>query len=229
MSTMDWAPEAKPQSHDEVSRAPQFPGVVTAAKERGITSIVHFTTVKGLIGILASDAVKARKDLPDDEAIKYVYEPNAVDRHLDQLWHRYVNLSVTDINLRMFDFSSREHPGAKWVILEFGPEILGDQGVVFCTTNNIYPAARRGRGLRGFEQMFAPRVLGWYGYPVARGHRQPHQATDPQAEVLYPFELSLEHLHTVTVPDDHVYETVDAALSHFPLEPSIEPNPEAFR
>ena len=226
---MEWAPEAEPQSRDEVCRAPRCPEVVAAATDRGITSIVHFTTVKGLIGILASGAVKSRQDLPEDESVKHVFEPNAVERHLDQLWHHYINLSVIAINLRMFHFSTREHPGAKWVILEFGPEILGDGVVVFCTTNNIYPSARRGRGLRGFEQMFAPTVSGWYGQPALRGDRPPYQTTDPQAEVLYPFELSLKHLHTVTVADDDAYEAVEAALSHFPYSPKIKKDPEAFR
>ena len=77
MSTMDWAPEAEPQSRDEVRRAPRCSEVVAAATEHGITSIVHFTTVKGLIGILASGAAKSRQDLPEDESVKHVFEPNA--------------------------------------------------------------------------------------------------------------------------------------------------------
>ena len=213
----------------EGGQAPRCPEVVNAAKERDITSLVHFTTVGGLKGVLASDAVKSRRGLPEDAAVKYVYEPNAVSRRLDRLWHDYINLSVTAINLRMLDFSAREHPGAAWVILEFGPEILGDRGVVFCTTNNIYPAARRGRGLPGFEQLFAPTVAGRYGHPVNRGDRPANRTTDPQAEVLYPFELALEHLHTVTVPDDDAEDAVDAALSHFPPEPKVKLDPEAFR
>ena len=229
MSTVEWTSKAEPQSRDEVRRAPRCPEVVTAATERDVTSIVHFTTVKGLIGILASDAVKSRQHLPEDESVKYVFEPNAVDRHLDQLWHDYINLSVTAINLRMFRFSAREHPHAKWVILEFGPEILGDRGVVFCTTNNIYPAASRGRGLQGFEPLFAPKVASWYGQPVTRSDRSPFQTTDPQAEVLYPYELSLKHLHTVTVADDDACEAVEAALSHFPYAPKIKKDTEAFR
>lgn len=120
-------------------------------------------------------------------------------------------------------------PDVEWVILEFGPEILGDRGVVFSTTNNIYPAARRGRSLPGFEQLFAPTVAGRYGHPVNRGDRPSNQPTDPQAEVLYPFELALEHLHTVTVPDDDTEDAVDAALCHFGHAPRIKKNPEAFR
>ena len=229
MSAVEWAPEAEPQSREAVERAPRCPEVVAAAKKRGITSIVHFTTFGGLKGILASNAVKSRKDLPEDETVKYVYEPNAVDRRLDRLWHDYVNLSVTAINRRMFNFSAREHRDTEWVILEFGPEILGDGGVVFCTTNNIYPAAHRCRGLRGFEQMFAASVPGRYGSPTTRGDHGLHVTTDPRAEVLYPFELPLAHLHRVIVPDDDVKDAVKAVRSHFQHKPKIRKDPEAFR
>ena len=226
---MRWAPEAKPQSRKEVRRAPRSAEVVAAAKKRRIASIVHFTRRAGLVGILHSSAIKARERLPKDSRLKHVYEPNASDRSLDKRWHRYVNLSVTNINLHMFQSSQHWHPGEEWVILEFGPEILGDPGVVFCTTNNIYPSAHRCRGLQGFEQMFAAEVPGRYQRLNTRNHRAPYQTTDPQAEVLYPFELSLKHLHTVTVPDDHVHKAAEAARSHFRHKPKIKKDPEAFR
>ena len=62
-----------------------------------------------------------------------------------------------------------------------------------------------------------------------RSDHEPHETTDPQAEVLYPFKLSLKHLHTVTVADDDAYDAVEAALSHFPYAPKIKKDPEAFR
>jgi len=229
MSAMQWAPEAQPQSRAEASRNPKCPEVVLAAKKRGITSIVHFTRRAGLVGIFASSAVKSRQDLPEDKHVKHVYEANAVDRRLDQRWHGYINLSVTNINMHMFKFSQRKHPDEDWMILEFGPKILQHRGVVFCTTNNIYPSAHRCRGLKGFEQMFAETVPGWYGNELDRRCRLPCETTDPQAEVLYPFELSLKHLHTVTVADDNGVDAVEAALSHSSHKPKIKPNLEAFR
>ena len=226
---MKWAPAAEPQSRKEARGTPRCPEVVRAAEERGITSIVHFTRIPGLVGILGSSAIKARNQLPEDARLRYVYEANAADRRRDQFWHDYVNLSVTAINLHMFRSSQSWHPGEVWVILEFGPEILGDPGVVFCTTNNIYTDTHRCRGLQGFEQLFASDVPRWHENRIVRRNRQPYETTDPQAEVLYPFELSLEHLHTVTVPDDDVEDTVEAALCHFRYAPRINPNPEAFR
>ena len=229
MSNMEWAPKAEPQSREEVRLAPACPEVVTAAKERGIASVVHFTRIAGLVGILAASAVINRRDLPETDRVRHVYRANAADRRLDENWTDYVNLSVTALNLNLFGPSREWHRDDEWVILAFSPEILGDPGVVFCTTNNIYPAARRGRGPKGFEQMFAPTVRGRYGESNTRDDHRPYQTTDAQAEVLYPFKLPLDHLHTLTVSDGDTYDTVEAALWPFPYKPKIELNPEAFR
>ncbi|MXV89809.1 MAG: DUF4433 domain-containing protein [Acidimicrobiia bacterium] len=227
---MSWAPEADPQTVAEVTRMLHCQEVVEAAKERGITSIVHFTRIPGLVGILAAGAVKARGLLPEDDRLKYVYEENAPDRSRDVRWHDYVNLSVTTINRRMFKYSEEQHPDAQWVILEFGPEILGDPGVVFCTTNNAYEVAHRCAGLQGFEQLFAEKVpWGHYGSVCRRHWRESNQTTDPQAEVLYPFELPLDHLHSITVRDEETYDSVVAAKEIYPHDAAIVSTPEAFR
>lgn len=232
MIALNWEPEATPQTADQLRSAPRCPEVVEAAMKRGVTSIAHFTRANpGLVGILDSSAIMARRDLPEDVRLRHVYEENAVDRSRDQPWHGYVNLSVTTINKRFFRFSQREHPHEEWVILEFGPEILGDPGVVFCTTNNAYPVVRRCAELRGFKQMFAPEIpWGYQGSTSIRGEQQSNQTTDPQAEVLYPSVLSLDHLHTITVGDEAAYDTVVGALASFPLHtPEIALKPEAFQ
>lgn len=227
---MTWAPEARPQTADQVRKALPCPEVVDAAVARGITSIVHFTRIPGLVGMLASSAVKARSDLMRDTRLEYVAEENAPDRSRDVLWHDYVNLSVTAINRRMFHYSERQHPDAQWVILEFGPEVLGDPGVVFCTTNNAYEVAHRCGGLRGFEQMFAEKVpWGHYESVCLRFGTESNRTTDPQAEVLYPFELPLDHLHTITVRDEETREAVVAAKTPFPHDSEIAQLPGAFR
>ena len=227
---MNWGPEATPQTADQLRGAPRCPEVVEAAMKRGITSIVHFTRVNpGLVGILDSSAIMARKDLPDDKRLKYAYEPNALYRGRDSPWHGYVNLSVTKINKWMLQSSKRWHPMADWVILGFSPEVLGDPGVVFCTTNNAYTNSHRCAGLKGFKQLFAPRVSGYSGQISTRNGLQPNQPTDHQAEVLYPSALSLDYLQSITVGDEAAIEAVDGALSHSSLEPRIVPEPEAFR
>ncbi len=232
--SMEWAPEVKPQTIEEVRCSPSHPEVVDAAKSRGITSIVHFTRVpRGITGILGSSAIKARRDLPSEQYVRHIYEANAADRSRDYLWHGYINLSVTSINLRMFKFSRRQHPDGKWAILEFDPEILGYPGVVFITTNNAYSVTHRCTGLQGFEQMFAPKIpWGRKGSVHIRRNHKPHQTTDPQAEVLFPFELTLEYLHTITVTDEATEDSVIAALSIFPDRKAkirIKIDPKAFQ
>lgn len=227
---MNWAPQADPQTAEDARQAAHYPEIAAVARRRGITTIVHFTRTSGFKGMLYTSVVKARIDLPDDARVRHVYQENTPDRSRDLRWHGYVNLSVTDINVRMFEFSKEQHPCDKWVILGFDPQILGDPGVVFCTTNNAYDVAYRCAGPRGFEQMFAPRVpWGHYGSVCTRYSRARNQTTDPQAEVLYPFELSLDHLRSVTVTDEDTYETVKATLYHFPRDPEVVINPEAFR
>ena len=227
---MNWAPQAVPQTLEDAQSAPRYPEIVVNARKRGITRIVHFTRTDGLKGILQASVIKARRDLPEDARVKHVYEENASDRSRDLLWHGYINLSVTEINMHMFRRSKKWHPADKWVILEFGPEILGHSGVVFCTTNNAYDVAFRCAGPEGFQQMFDPEVQwGYRGSIRDRRGRARNQTTDPQAEVLHPFELALDHLHRITVGDEETYEAVQAILYHFPHDPEVVINPEAFR
>lgn len=231
---MEWAPEVEPQTIEEIRSSPAHPEIVNAAKSRGITSIVHFTRIpSGITGILSSSAIKARRDLPSEQYVRHVYEANAVDRSRDYLWHGYINLSVTKINLMMFRFSQRQHPDKKWAILEFDPEILGYPGVVFSTTNNAYSVTHRCTGLRGFEQMFAPSIpWGHHGSVHTRRDHKPNQTTDPQAEVLFPFELTLKHLHTVTVADEATKDSTIAVLSilsNCEAKIQTEIDPKAFQ
>jgi hypothetical protein len=227
---MGWAIEAIPKSAEDLGCTTSCPEVVHAASERAISSIVHFTRTTGLKGILHSSALKARRYLPEDYRVRHVYRPNAPDRMRDWCWHGYANLSVTDINRDLFGRSRRWDSEADWVIIRFDPVILGDPGVVFCTTNNAYPNVHRGEGLPGFNQMFAPEVQwGHYGSVSTRRNRSPSQTTNPQAEILYPLELSLEHIQAVVVEDESVLETAQGILTHFSAhQPTVVLDPEAF-
>ena len=227
---MGWAIEAIPKSAEDLGHTPSCPEVAHAAFEREITSIVHFTRTTGLTGILHSSALKARRYLSEDYRVRHVYKPNALDRSRDWCWQGYANLSVTDINRELFGHSQRWDREADWVIVRFDPVILGDPGVVFCTTNNAYPTVQRGEGLSGFNQMFAAEVpWGCMGSVSTRRNRAPNQTTNPQAEILYPRELSLEHLQAVVVEDESVLETAQGILAHFPAhQPTVDLDPEAF-
>src|SRR5690349_15550012 len=98
---------------------------------RNITRVLHFTTNQGLTGILASRAVKARRDLTSDKYLEHVYSPNCAVRR-DQAWLGYVNLSIGRINARLWDISANKWHSNKdswWCILVFDPIVLTHPGV----------------------------------------------------------------------------------------------------
>ena len=220
---------AHPRTPDEVATLQRCPEVVAAATERGITQVVHFTTVRGVTGVLASCAVKSRKRLPEEHYLEHVYQPNAEFRK-DASWLDYVNLSISRINDWMFDSSVRwhAHEDNPWVVLVLDVELLGDPGVVFATTNNIYPACRRQEGLGGFDALFASTVKGRYGSVHDRKAKQPDWPTDRQAEVLYPGEVSCDYLRRIDVQCPDVVDRIHGILGGLGLSVPVRHAPEVF-
>ncbi len=221
--------EAEPRTPEQIMALPDCPEVLTAAKRMGIMKIVHFTTFRGCVGVLAVGAVKSRLQLPQDSYLEHVYRPNASFRK-DTSWLDYVNLSVERINDWMFETSVRWHAEKDnpWVVLSFHPRILAHPGVVFATTNNIYPACNRAEGLTGFKQMFADRVVGRHGELHDRKNKRSEWPTDRQAEVLYPNELSCEHLQRIFVQTEDIVDEIMGTLAGLYLNVEVRHTPEVF-
>ena len=221
--------EARPRTVDEIKSLPERPDVAVAAECRGISQVVHFTTVSGAIGILASNAVKSRLRLPKDKYLEHVYRPNSLNRK-DKLWLDYVNLSIGRINDWMFQHSESWHAAEDnpWVILSFRPRILAHPGVVFTTTNNIYPTCMRAEGLAGFRRIFSDGILGRYGVRNNRTNKLDGWPTDRQAEVLYPGELPCVHLQRIDVQMERSVDTLHGILSGLGRNISVRHAPEAF-
>ncbi len=229
MPVGDFIP-ARPRKLDEIAELPARPDVLVAAEELGVRSVVHFTTMSGALGVLAAGAVKSRARLPKDKYLEFVYRPNAQLRK-DQVWLDYVNLSLERINDWMFDASQRWHAAEDnpWVVLSFSAEVLAHPGVVFATTNNIYPACIRAEGLVGFERMFADTVVGRYGQRHNRGGKLPAWPTDRQAEVLYPGELSCNHLLRIDVQTEDAVDLIHGMLSGLGVDGvNVRHAPEMF-
>ena len=221
---------AQPRTADEIARLPPCPDVLDAARRRDVQSVVHFTTVSGAVGVFASGSVKSRSRLPEDQYLKHVYRPNAPFRK-DGDWLDYVSLSIARINAWMFDRSERWHAadGYPWVLLSFDPEILSHPGVVFATTNNIYPTCRRAEGRAGFEQLFAQSICGRNGILHERTDgMMADWPTDRQAEVLYPGEVPCSWLRRVDVQLGETMETIIGALGVFKRDVSVRHTPEVF-
>jgi len=186
-------------------------------KRRKIKHILHFTTNKGLLGVLDSKLLKSRKRLSKDQRLEFILSLNT-KRILDPGWEDYANLSISKINLNLFNISHIHwHPEARWRILSFDPKILEHDNVYFSTTNNAYPSAKRSMGPEGLESLFAERVLGRYSSVIQRDEcYMDCCATCGQAEVLYPGELSTEFLQCIFVQNgedqDDVYCQIGAVM-----------------
>jgi hypothetical protein len=196
--------------------------------ERGITEVLHFTTNKGLVGILYSGAVKPRARLPEEKTLEHIYTPNAAFRK-DVPWLDYVNLSIGRINCQFFEAARRWHRDRdiSWCILSFDPAVLTHGGVCFTTTNNIYPTTRRGRGEAGLNALFEQVVYARYGARIDRpSNLELSFPTCEQAEVLYPGDLSTRFLRKVYVARHEDHDDVCgqlAALGLPPLDTVVDP------
>lgn len=222
--------ESASRTTREATKLPPRPEIFAAAKERGITDVIHFTTNKGVLGILASKAAKSRECLSDDEYLGHVYMPNAAFRK-DTEWLDYVNLSIQRINDWMFESSEKWHRNedVSWVALSFDPEILSHPGVVFTTTNNIYPSCERSEGLEGFSRMFSDLVVGRYGRRHVRAGKPDSWTTDRQAEVLYPGELSIEYLQRIDVQTEKTLDDIQGMMGGVGVDVPVRYAPEVFR
>ncbi len=167
--------------------------------------------------------------LPKEKYLEHVYQPNAQFRK-DVAWLDYVNLSISRINDWMFGSSVRWHfdDDNPWVVLAFDPELLGDPGVVFATTNNIYPACCRQESLDGFENLFADEVRGRYERLHTRIGKPPNWPTDRQAEVLYPRQVPLKYLRRIDVQLEDVVDDIHGILGGLHLSIPVRHVPEVF-
>lgn len=226
---MSQALSARPRSAEEVARLPVLPEVAEAARARGVERVLHFTTKHGVLGVLAQRAVKSRKRLSKDKYLEHVYRPNASFRK-DPAWLDHVSLSIERINDWMFDHSEKwhSHEDLFWAVLAFDPAVLGHPGVVFATTNNIYRSCRRAEGLAGFNAMFAEKVTGRYGRLHIRAGLPSNWTTDRQAEVLYPRELSCDHLQWIAVRTGEDMEHIAGMLGPLGVDFPVHCAPEVF-
>lgn len=198
------------------------PGAVAAeVQARGITEVIHFTTSRGLIGILAQRLLQARSHLSEDKYLEHIYVPNTAIRREDPKYWRYVNMSVSRPNTRLFEYSKgwrKSDPTIHWVILSFVPRIISQPGVLFSTSNMMYDGVEPLEGHRGFQAMFADPSHDGYGRMRRRAPGTPPQnATNMQAELLYPDRVSTEYLQRIYAANDedaaHV-EGIVGTLDH---------------
>ena len=198
---------------------------------RDIRQLLHFTTNRGALGILASKSIKPRSELAEDPQLEKIFYPNAADRHRDEAWHGYVNLSISSINERFFDICANNwHRDMDfwWAVFAVSPQVMLHGGVYFTTTNNMYSGVQRQTGETGFASLFAPVVVRWSGNSVRRAATTPNSSpTCNQAEVLYPGSLSTDYVQRVYVRSNEYADELAGQIAvsgHAPLEIKVEPS-----
>ncbi len=197
--------------------------------QRRIAEVLHYTTNHGLVGILATSAVKPRERLPEEKYLEHVYHPACKVRR-DAAWFGYVNLSISRINASLFGIASgkwHRNRDVWWCVLGFDPVILTHAGVVFTTTNNMYSGVIREQGAAGLGRLFGQRIHRYESHYVNRPKNLPDRfPTCAQAEALYPGDLSTQHLRNIFVATEDHYDTVFAqcaALAHDSVPIMIRP------
>src|SRR3569832_713176 len=90
--------------------------VAKRVEHRQIAEVLHFTTNRGLVGILGSGTLQSRRRLPEDRYLQHVAFANATVRPEESAWFDktqdwldYVNLSISEINAHFFAVSEKWH------------------------------------------------------------------------------------------------------------------------
>ncbi|MGW7639117.1 DarT ssDNA thymidine ADP-ribosyltransferase family protein [Streptomyces decoyicus] len=192
-------------------------GINALIRERKITEVVHFTTNRGLLGVLVQRLCKARALLAKDEYLESIYHQNSKFRREDPKYWRYVNLSISEPNHSFLQTSSDKwwaNEDLFWAVLSFDPVIMAHPGVLFSPSNMGYDGITPSEGKHGAEALFADRVPYGFGkYAPLRRNREPHLPTNPQAEVLYPQAVSTQHLQRISVLTDEDAAKAEAIVS----------------
>ncbi|MGH2702804.1 MAG: DarT ssDNA thymidine ADP-ribosyltransferase family protein [Actinomycetota bacterium] len=155
------------------------------------------------MGSIIVGSVLSREAVERTEEVAYIYE-GVWERSRDIKWIDHISMSLTKVNVDLFQRSRINHPHWWWAIMSFAPDILDDPGVVFTTTNNAYAeTCLRGEGRAGFDAMFAPSVLwGHYNTCEFRGDNHPRNLpTHNAAEVLYPRAIPLSRVQAIYLRD----------------------------
>lgn len=209
-------------------------------QQRGISEVLHFTTNRGIIGTLVTGELLSRYLLPQEKYLQHVLHVNSASRpeskinfDKSQNWLDYVNLSISEINRRYFEFSAKWHKNSDiwWGIMAFDPTIMTHDGVFFATTNNSYePLCTRETGDSGFARLFQEVVQRKSGWSVSRRGRAAHLTTCEQAEVLYPKQVSVEFLRRIYVQEGEHQDQARGWLTEFGLRNvNVVINPAKFQ
>lgn len=155
--------------------------IKTIVQQRGITKLVHFTSMNNLDTILQYGL--ATREVLDNTAEDYpdgfhfdFNDTERLERQRDS-----ISLSIHHPNHKMFWKCRSRKPESSWVVLEINPSVLWEEECFFCQTNvasssETRKLANSRNSVMAFEQMFTPEGRG--------DNLHSYDPTDVQAEVL---------------------------------------------
>ena len=171
-------------------------------RDRGITQLVHFTTLQNLFGIVEMDGLIARDNLiqiaaqrKDQYLLDYIAFNDSVrlDMHTG-----HINLSIQHPNPLLFRrFRQRFAQCDVWCVLLIAPECMTIPGTLFTLGNAASRHVRSagiGSNSADLEAMFGDTILTGNQYEqrtLTRKELAPCYPTDPQAEVMIPSRVPL--------------------------------------
>ncbi|SPF80326.1 DarT ssDNA thymidine ADP-ribosyltransferase family protein [Pseudoprimorskyibacter insulae] len=183
---------------------PHGPAIAKIIRDRGITSLVHFTNLDNLSSI-EEHGLLPLSDLRKRGLEHVTNDRQRVEGHPDALC-----LSISHPNARMF-YKYRREARCGWAVLELSPDILTTHECSFYPRN---AADHRMRGVprsvlgtpEAFEAMFS----GLDGRPADRA---PNLPTDSQAEALVFGRIGPEHIRRIHVETDIEAAAADMVLT----------------
>ena len=186
-------------------------------RERGITRLCHFTSIRALERIVEDQAIHDRKTLEARDA-RYVF--NDPYRHDGRRSH--ICLTIEHPNVIMMKRLRDDAPSPReFVVLCVQPTEMARPGVLFSRLNAASDSgALLTAGEAGFKQLYVhqpgPR-------PVVRDDTHaPSCPTDIQAEVLIPGPIPLSSILGVVMSSNENVDYVRQVLSsHVPATPVV--------
>lgn len=163
------------------SSAPQQSRIREICKQHNISSLMHFTRLENLPGIMVHGII-SRLELNRREIPMVINDVSRFDQHLDA-----VCLSISFPNYQMF-YRYRSNSNDVWVILEIDAQVL-DLDCAFCPTNAASSTVKnmpinQRKGSDALERLFDDYTDPKIKVPRNSLNIPCHYPTNPQAEVL---------------------------------------------
>lgn len=144
------------------------------AKRRQIYSLVHFTNIENIEGIV-EHGLLSREEIVDRGLSVLATDPWRLDGIPSA-----ISLSVTNINSAMLDNKRAIWPKDIWAVIHFRPSILWTHACRFCHRNASHKEISKSRVFLGgpwaFERMFEDKVSG--ASPEEESYREMNNIRD---------------------------------------------------